>query len=166
MCSLSLSANQPAVLFSHILNQHQPLYTSQSAVLFSRNKSAPAISYSQANTANSSQIVLTFFFSLLTLLSPSPACFLPDHGSTSAPRGRSEPQMPSAAYGQANRQSSSQITPSPPPPARQSTAAPCRRPPHGARCLWAVGARQQGLANAPAAPSPACWPSAHPCSRV
>ena len=35
-----------------ILNQHQPPATNQSAVLFSHNKSAPAISHSQANTAN------------------------------------------------------------------------------------------------------------------
>jgi len=37
---------------SLILNQHQPPATSQSAVLFSHNKLAPAISHSQANTAN------------------------------------------------------------------------------------------------------------------
>ena len=36
---------------SLILNQHQPSATSQSAILFSYNKSAPAISHSQANTA-------------------------------------------------------------------------------------------------------------------
>jgi len=36
---------------SLILNQHQPPTTSQSAVLFSHNKSAPANSHSQANTA-------------------------------------------------------------------------------------------------------------------
>jgi len=36
---------------SLILNQHQPPATSQSAVLFSHNKSAPAISHSQVNTA-------------------------------------------------------------------------------------------------------------------
>ena len=36
---------------SLIPNQHQPPATSQSAVLFSHNKSAPAISHSQANTA-------------------------------------------------------------------------------------------------------------------
>ena len=35
---------------SLILNQHQPPATSQSAVLFSHNKSASPISYSQANT--------------------------------------------------------------------------------------------------------------------
>ena len=35
---------------SLILNQHQPPATSQSAVLFSHNKSALAISHSQANT--------------------------------------------------------------------------------------------------------------------
>jgi len=34
-----------------ILNQHQPPATSQSAVLFSYNKSAPAINHSQAKTA-------------------------------------------------------------------------------------------------------------------
>ena len=33
-----------------ILNQHKPPATSQSAVLFSRNKLAPAISHIQANT--------------------------------------------------------------------------------------------------------------------
>ena len=37
--------------YSLILNQHQPLATSQSTVLFSHNKSAPAISHSQTNTA-------------------------------------------------------------------------------------------------------------------
>ena len=37
---------------SLILNQHQPPATSQSAVLFSHNKSAQAISYNQTNTAN------------------------------------------------------------------------------------------------------------------
>ena len=37
--------------YSLILNQHQPPATSQSAVLFSHNKSAPAISHSQTNTA-------------------------------------------------------------------------------------------------------------------
>ena len=37
---------------SLILNQHQPPATSQSAVLFFHNKSAPAISHSQANTVN------------------------------------------------------------------------------------------------------------------
>jgi len=36
---------------SLILNQHQPPAISQSAVLFSHNKSAPANSHSQANTA-------------------------------------------------------------------------------------------------------------------
>ena len=36
---------------SLILNQHQPPATSQSAVLFSHNKSTPVISHSQANTA-------------------------------------------------------------------------------------------------------------------
>ena len=36
---------------SLILNQHQPSATSQSAVLLSHNKSAPAISHSPANTA-------------------------------------------------------------------------------------------------------------------
>ena len=36
--------------YSLILNQHQPPATSQSAVLFSHNKSATAISHSQANT--------------------------------------------------------------------------------------------------------------------
>ena len=40
---------------SLILNQHQPPATSQSTVLFSHNKSAPAISHSQANTANAFQ---------------------------------------------------------------------------------------------------------------
>jgi hypothetical protein len=35
-----------------ILNQHQPPVTNQSAVLFSHNKSSPAISYSQVNTVN------------------------------------------------------------------------------------------------------------------
>ena len=35
---------------SLILNQHQPPATSQSALLFSRNKSAPVISHSQTNT--------------------------------------------------------------------------------------------------------------------
>ena len=49
LCSFGLSANQPAVLFSH--TKSAPA-TSQSAVLFSHNKSAPAISHSQANTAN------------------------------------------------------------------------------------------------------------------
>ena len=48
LCSLGLSANQPAVLFSH--TKSAPA-TSQSAVLFSHNKSAPATSHSQANTA-------------------------------------------------------------------------------------------------------------------
>jgi hypothetical protein len=47
LCSLGLSANQPAVLFSH--TKSVPA-TSQSTVLFSHNKSAPAISHSQANT--------------------------------------------------------------------------------------------------------------------
>ena len=47
LCSLGLSANQPAVLFSH--TKLAPA-TSQSAVLFSHNKSAPAISHSQAST--------------------------------------------------------------------------------------------------------------------
>jgi len=51
LCSLGLSANQPAVLFSHTKSAPTPT-TSQSAVLFSHNKSAPAISHSQANTAN------------------------------------------------------------------------------------------------------------------
>ena len=37
---------------SLILNQHQPPATSQSVVLLSHNKSAPATSHSQANTAN------------------------------------------------------------------------------------------------------------------
>jgi len=37
---------------SLILNQHQPPATSQSAVLFSHNKLAPAISHSQASTIN------------------------------------------------------------------------------------------------------------------
>jgi len=50
LCSLSLSDNQPEVLF-FILNQHQPPTTSQSAVLFSHNKLAPVISHRQANTA-------------------------------------------------------------------------------------------------------------------
>ena len=36
---------------SFILNQHQPPATSQSAVMFSHNKSAPVISHSQTNTA-------------------------------------------------------------------------------------------------------------------
>jgi len=44
-----LSANQPAVLFSH--TKLAPATTSQSAILFSHNKSAPATSHSQANTA-------------------------------------------------------------------------------------------------------------------
>ena len=48
LCSLGLSANQPAVLFSHIKSAPA---TSQSAVLLSHNKSAPAISHSQTNTA-------------------------------------------------------------------------------------------------------------------
>ena len=39
LCSLSLSANRPTVLFSH--TKSTPT-TSQSAVLFSHNKSAPA----------------------------------------------------------------------------------------------------------------------------
>ena len=39
--------------YSFILNQHQPPITSQSAVLFSHNKSAPAISHNQTNTASS-----------------------------------------------------------------------------------------------------------------
>jgi len=39
---------------SLILNQHQPPATSQSAVLFSHNKSAPAIDHSQTNTMNDS----------------------------------------------------------------------------------------------------------------
>jgi hypothetical protein len=37
--------------YSLVLNQHQPQANSQSTVLFSHNKSAPAISHSQANTA-------------------------------------------------------------------------------------------------------------------
>ena len=36
---------------SRILNQHRPPATSQSAIQFSHNKSAPVISHSQANTA-------------------------------------------------------------------------------------------------------------------
>jgi len=46
LCSLGLSANHPAVLFSH--TKSAPA-TSQSALLFSHNKSAPAISHSQAS---------------------------------------------------------------------------------------------------------------------
>jgi len=52
MCSLGLSANQSAVF---LLNQHQSPATSQSTVLFSHNKSAPAINYSQANTVTASR---------------------------------------------------------------------------------------------------------------
>ena len=37
--------------YSLILNRHQPPATSQSAVLFSHNRSSPATSHSQANTA-------------------------------------------------------------------------------------------------------------------
>jgi len=46
--------SQPAsstILSYYISASHQPPATSQSAVLFSHNKSAPAISHSQANTA-------------------------------------------------------------------------------------------------------------------
>jgi len=49
LCSLGLSANQPAVLFSHTKS---PSATTQSAVLSSYNKSAPTIRHSQANTTN------------------------------------------------------------------------------------------------------------------
>ena len=37
---------------SLILNQHQPPATSQSAILFSHNKSAPTTRHSQVNTVN------------------------------------------------------------------------------------------------------------------
>jgi len=55
---------------SLILNQHQPPGTSQSAVLFSHNKSAPAISHSQAHTAYEvllSKLPLQFFFQFPSL---------------------------------------------------------------------------------------------------
>jgi len=45
LCSLGLSANHPAIFFSHI---KLALATSQSALLFFHNKSAPATSNSQA----------------------------------------------------------------------------------------------------------------------
>ena len=45
--------------YSLILNQQQPPATSQSAVLFSHNKSAPATSHIQVNTAND---VMTLLF--------------------------------------------------------------------------------------------------------
>jgi len=53
LCSLGLSANQPAVVFSRTKSAlaTSPPATSQSAILFSHNKSAPAISYNRANTA-------------------------------------------------------------------------------------------------------------------
>jgi len=53
MCSLGLSANQPAVLFFR--TKSAPATSYQSAVLFSHNKSTLAISHSQANTVNISR---------------------------------------------------------------------------------------------------------------
>jgi hypothetical protein len=56
-CLVQLAGCQPAVLFSHIIsaqyfslttNQHQPPATSQPAVFFSHNKSAPATTHQPA----------------------------------------------------------------------------------------------------------------------
>ena len=49
--SHSVRCIQPTV-FSLIPNQHQPAATSQPAVIFSRNKSAPASGHSTANRVN------------------------------------------------------------------------------------------------------------------
>jgi len=54
LCSLGLSATSQQYC-SLIINQHQPPVTNQSAVLFSHNKSAPAISHSQTNIVHDSQ---------------------------------------------------------------------------------------------------------------